>query len=252
MTRPAAREDAALNPAANAARPKPLGRGYRFVKRVGDVLLSVIGLVVLWPIMAAAALAVALTSPGPVVFRQTRAGRLLEPFTIYKFRTMHGEDAAGGAGGAARRITSVGRWLRRLSIDELPQLANVIKGDMSLVGPRPVILCERELLTARARWGANDIRPGLTGFAQVNGRDLIGPEEKGRLDGIYRARMSAAYDLRCMAATVGAVLRGDGFDDGAHAGDEACGGDEPRCPFRAGAPRAPRGGSDEGGEGGAS
>ena len=213
---------------ARTFQPKRLGRGYLFAKRTGDVLLSLVGLVVLSPVLAATALAVRFTSRGPIIFRQTRAGRNLEPFTIYKFRTMHAESARQGDDPSARRITSVGRWLRRLSVDELPQLANVVKGDMSLVGPRPVIPCERDLLEARERWGANDIRPGLTGFAQVSGRDLIGPEEKARLDGVYRAKMSATYDLRCLTATVGAVLRGDGFDDNAHLGDERCG-DEAGC-----------------------
>lgn len=217
--------DAEEQDEAGTFRPKRLGRGYLFAKRTGDVLLSLAGLVVLSPLLVAAALAVAFTSRGPVIFRQTRAGRNLEPFTIYKFRTMHDVSALRGEDPSTRSITLVGRWLRRLSIDELPQLANVVKGDMSLVGPRPVIPCERDLLEARERWGANDIRPGLTGFAQVSGRDLIGPNEKARLDGVYRAKMSASYDVRCMTATVGTVLRGDGFDDGAHLGDERCDGE---------------------------
>lgn len=157
----------------------------RYIKRALDVVLSAIGLVVLSPLLALIALAIRLDSPGPVVFHQKRFGKDRKLFEIYKFRTMRVDaprdvptnDLRGSKG----YITRVGRILRMTSLDELPQLWNILRGDMSLIGPRPALWNQEDLMAWRDRFGASQIRPGLSGWAQVNGRDYLSrdPGEKG-------------------------------------------------------------------------
>lgn len=192
---------------------------YAHVKRILDIVLSGAALVVLSPVMLLTALAVLLTSEGPVFFRQTRMGLHQQPFMIYKFRTMRVDAPEKPTREMkAQYITPVGRFLRASSLDELPQLVNIIKGDMSIVGPRPVILKEKKLIEARAAVHAYDVRPGLTGWAQINGRDRVSVKRKAALDGEYVQRMSFGFDVRCVLGTFIKVLRQEDVVDGAPSG----------------------------------
>lgn len=180
------------------------------LKRTFDVVSASVGLVVLSPLLLGAAIAVKATSPGPVIFKQERYGRNKQPFTCYKFRSMTVDtpsDVPTRVMGEKQSVmTPIGATLRKTSIDELPQLVNIVKGDMSVVGPRPMILAEYDQIQARDRYGANDIRPGLTGWAQVNGRDGVTVEEKARLDGEYREHMGVIMDSRVFLRSIVVVL----------------------------------------------
>ncbi len=191
---------------------------YPRVKRVLDVTLSVIGLTALSPLILGLCAIIRLTSPGPALFRQKRIGKDGTPFTILKLRTMR-KDTPGNVPTHLMTdweayITPVGRFMRMLSLDELPQLINVIRGDMSLVGPRPALWNQYDLIAAREAAGVQALRPGLTGWAQINGRDTLTIPEKVRLDAEYLRRMSFAFDLRCLLGTVFCVLRGKGVVEG--------------------------------------
>ena len=188
---------------------------YEHVKRIMDIVLAGAALIALSPIMLLTALAVKLTSEGPVFFRQTRMGRYMQPFTIYKFRTIR-VDAPEKPTREIRDqyITPVGKFLRASSLDELPQLVNILRGDMAIVGPRPVILKEKKLIAAREAVRAYDVRPGLTGWAQINGRDRVSTRRKAQLDGEYVQRMSFAFDVRCILGTFIKVLRQEDVVDG--------------------------------------
>ena len=192
---------------------------YRYFKRFFDIVLSLLGIIVLFPLMLIVALAVALTSKGPVLFRQTRVGAGKSLFTIYKFRSMYIDTPQNMPTNllqsAHSYITPVGRFLRRTSIDELPQLFNILAGHMSVVGPRPALPNQTRLLEERDRYGANDIRPGLTGWAQVNGRDELTEEVKARYDGEYCRRMSFLFDVKCLFMTVVKVVTNEGVVEGA-------------------------------------
>lgn len=194
-------------------------------KRILDILLTLLILVVLSPLMAAAAAAVALEGGGGVIFRQIRMGRDMKPFVCYKFRTMRSDAPADCASAALERpelyITRVGRLLRRISIDELPQLFNVLRGDMSLVGPRPVIVGERELIELRRRLGVYTVSPGITGLAQIRGRDCVSLHRKAALDCQYVGKMSMRYDLYLIFLTVFSVLGCRGVREG-KASKEEC------------------------------
>ncbi len=190
------------------------GGCYLYMKRLIDFVVALLaGLVLLIP-MAVVALLIRLDSPGPVLFLQQRMGKDGKPFTIYKFRTM----ATSAPGDVATRtienpeqyITKLGDFLRRSSIDELPQLWNVIKGDMSIIGYRPICLKETELNDLRMRCGVFAIRPGITGLAQVSGRDNLDIEEKVRLDAQYVAQCSFKMDIKCLLLTVKTVISGEG------------------------------------------
>ena len=192
----------------------------RVWKRWIDVLLSAAGILVLSVPMLIIALVIVLEDPGPAVFRQERVGIHKRPFELLKFRTMR-QDAPHDLPKEQmdepdRYLLRCGRTLRKYSLDELPQLFNILRGDMSVVGPRPVIgrLGERELIEERDKYGANDIRPGLTGLAQISGRDLLDNAEKARLDGEYVRRQSFLFDCRCFFATIGKVVTHDGFVEG--------------------------------------
>ena len=197
---------------------------YPFIKRGADVVLSLLALICLSPVYLLVALAVKLTSPGPVLFRQKRVGRGGRLFTIYKFRTMRTDTPRDTAThllqDPARYITGVGAFLRRSSLDELPQFFNVLKGDMSIVGPRPALYNQDDLIAAREMAGVDAVRPGITGLAQINGRDELPIDVKARLDGEYVRRMSFAFDLRCALGTVLSVLRRDGVREGAADAEE--------------------------------
>lgn len=185
-----------------------------------DVAASALGLLVLSPVLAVVAVAVRIGLGSPVLFRQVRPGLHGEPFTIYKFRTMR--DAADDDGRPrpdADRITSLGRFLRSTSLDELPELWNVLKGEMSLVGPRPLLLEYRGLYTAeQAR--RQEVRPGITGWAQVNGRNAISWEQKFDLDLWYVDNHSVWLDLRILAMTIERLFRREGITQDGHVSSE--------------------------------
>lgn len=192
---------------------------YPRIKRVLDFLIALTALIVLSPLMLIIAAVIRATSPGPVFFRQKRVGVGGSHFMIYKFRTMR-TDAPKDAPthllqNAASFITPVGRFLRASSLDELPQLINIVRGEMAIVGPRPALWNQYDLIAARQAVGANDVLPGLTGWAQINGRDELPIDVKARLDGEYVRRMSFAFDLRCALGTVLSVLRHEGVREGA-------------------------------------
>jgi lipopolysaccharide/colanic/teichoic acid biosynthesis glycosyltransferase len=180
------------------------------LKRVLDFVVALAGLLVLAPIMAAIAVAIRLSMGSPVFFRQQRPGLLAQPFTLLKFRTMTNARSADGALlPDSQRLTSFGRFLRRFSLDELPQLVNVLRGQMSLVGPRPLFMQYLERYSpAQAR--RHDMSPGITGWAQVHGRNATTWEERFAHDLWYVDHWSLALDLRILAMTLVCALRGDG------------------------------------------
>ena len=196
---------------------------YTHLKRILDFLLASLALVVFSPLLLVLAAVIRATSPGPVFFRQRRVGQGKSHFMIYKFRTMRidapKDQPTHLFKDPAAYITRVGRFLRRSSLDELPQLLNIIKGEMSVVGPRPALWNQFDLIAERDKDGANDVRPGLTGWAQINGRDELPIDVKARLDGEYVRNMSFAFDVRCVLGTVLKVLRSEGVIEGAQAGE---------------------------------
>lgn len=190
------------------------GSVYLFIKRLFDVLISVVlGIAFLVP-MVIISLAIRLESAGPAIFKQKRMGKNGKVFTIYKFRTMQltapPEKASVLLENSDEYITRFGSFLRRTSIDELPQLYNVIIGDMSLIGYRPVCLTETKLNSLRAQYGVFALRPGITGLAQVSGRDGISYKVKARLDAEYVEKCSLRMDMWCLLMTIKTVLSGEG------------------------------------------
>ena len=187
---------------------------YQAFKRFLDFVLSLLAFCVLSPLLAAVSLAVKLDSKGPVVFRQKRIGKDKTHFEMLKFRTMRTDTPKDMPTHLLKNpdafITKVGSFLRKTSLDELLQLINIIKGEMSIVGPRPALWNQFDLIAERDKYGANAVRPGLTGWAQVNGRDELEIPEKARLDGEYVKNMSLLLDIRCILKTVLGVLRSDG------------------------------------------
>ena len=194
------------------------GRFYLTVKRLLDFVLSLIGIVVLIPVFIIIGILIKVDSRGPVIFKQKRYGKNKEPFYIYKFRTMASDApqnvATKDLNDSKKYITKIGAFLRRTSLDELPQLFNILLGQMTIVGPRPVVLKEENLIIARDLYGANDIKPGITGWAQINGRDLLSIEEKAKLDGYYVENMGFKMDIKCFFKTVKYVLKGEGILEG--------------------------------------
>lgn len=191
---------------------------YRFVKRASDIVFSILLILVLSPLLLTVMLVLAVTTRGKPLFKQQRAGKLGKPFEIYKFRTMQIDAPphmpTSDFEDANRYITKFGHFLRRTSIDELPQLWNVLKGDMSFIGPRPVILAEVELLRQRQKRGADQVLPGITGIAQLHGRDLVDLEHKARYDAYYANHLSLWMDVRLVFLTVVCVLRRYGIREG--------------------------------------
>lgn len=191
---------------------------YQAFKRFLDFVLSLLAFCVLSPLLAAVSLAVKLDSKGPVVFRQKRIGKDKTHFEMLKFRTMRTDTPKDMPTHLLKNpdafITKVGSFLRKTSLDELLQLINIIKGEMSIVGPRPALWNQFDLIAERDKYGANAVRPGLTGWAQVNGRDELEIPEKARLDGEYVKNMSLLLDIKCILKTVLGVLRSDGVVEG--------------------------------------
>lgn len=180
------------------------------MKRALDLVLAVFGLLVAAPVMLVCLVAIRLTSPGPALLRQTRIGRYEQPFTCFKLRTMHADTRlAPSHDTPATAVTPLGAWLRRLKLDELPQLWNVIRGEMSLVGPRPCLPAQKELIAARRERGLYALRPGITGIAQVAGIDMSDPQRLAAADAAYLGEVSILLDLRLILATLTGAGRGD-------------------------------------------
>ena len=196
-----------------------MGKMYRNgLKRVLDFILSLAGLVILSPVLLIIALIIKLTSPGPVFFKQKRVGKNKTYFNILKFRTMRTDTPKDTPthllANPDQYITPIGKVLRKTSLDELPQIINILKGDMSIIGPRPALWNQYDLIEERDRYGANDILPGLTGWAQINGRDELEIDVKARLDGEYVERMSFLFDCKCFFGTITSVLKHEGVVEG--------------------------------------
>ena len=187
-------------------------------KRLIDLALSALGLIVLSPLFLILAIAIKLDSPGPVFFKQKRVGIHKSHFNILKFRTMKMETPHDMPTHLLENpdqyITRVGRFLRKTSLDELPQIAQIFTGKMSIIGPRPALWNQYDLIAQRDKYGANDVRPGLSGWAQINGRDELPIEVKARYDGEYVERMSFLFDCKCFFGTIGKVLKHEGVVEG--------------------------------------
>ncbi len=195
----------------------------RYIKRMLDIVISFVLLVLLIPFIALIAIVIKTDSRGPVFFTQTRLGKDEKPFKIIKFRTMRTdapkEMATNLMPKSGDYITRVGRFLRMTSLDELPQLINILKGDMSFVGFRPCLWNEFELDDERRKTGAYSVRPGITGIAQIRGRDELKPKEKAKLDGVYARHVGFDYDFRIITKTLFAVFYKEGYQEGGF-GDE--------------------------------
>lgn len=183
-----------------------------------DILLSGCGIIVLLPVYALIALAIYVDDPGPVFFRQKRVGIHKTHFLILKFRTMKmntpKDTPTHLLENPEQYITRVGGVLRKLSLDELPQIFQIFTGKMSIIGPRPALWNQFDLIEERDRYGANDVRPGLTGWAQINGRDELPIDVKARYDGEYVEKMSFLFDCKCFFGTITSVLKSDGVVEG--------------------------------------
>ena len=190
----------------------------KFGKRLLDIVLSTLGLIILAIPMLILALIVKLTSKGPVLFWQKRVGLHKETFMMPKFRSMYTETPAEMPthllDDPQRWITPVGKVYRKLSLDELPQILCILTGKMSIIGPRPALWNQFDLIEERDKYGANEVRPGLTGWAQINGRDELEIPVKAKLDGEYVEKMSFLFDCKCFFGTILAVLRRDGVVEG--------------------------------------
>jgi len=191
---------------------------YLRLKRILDFILALCGIVVLSPILLVLAFAIKIDSKGPVLFCQKRVGIHCSHFMIYKFRTMRIDTPKDMPTHMLQNpeqyITKVGKFLRKTSLDELPQIFNILTGKMAIVGPRPALWNQYDLIEEREKYKANDVRPGLTGWAQVNGRDELEIPVKAKLDGEYIAKMSFLFDIKCIMLTVLRVLKSDGVVEG--------------------------------------
>ena len=192
--------------------------GYRYIKRIIDILLSGLAIIILSPLLLILCIAIKLDSPGPIFFTQKRVGIHKTYFQIYKFRTMRTDTPKDmpthTLANPEQYITKTGRFLRKTSLDELPQIFNIFKGDMSIVGPRPALWNQDDLVAERDKYGANDVTPGLTGWAQINGRDELEIPVKAKLDGEYVKKYGFTMDVRCFFGTFLSVLRQDGVVEG--------------------------------------
>ncbi|MBJ6361978.1 sugar transferase [Paenibacillus sp. GCM10012307] len=191
---------------------------YMTYKRIIDFFLSFVALVVLSPIFIILSILIKLDSKGPVLFRQKRVGKNKKHFYILKFRTMRTDTPSDMPTHLLQNpdvfITKLGRFLRKSSLDELPQIVNILKGEMSIVGPRPALWNQYDLIAERDKYRANDIRPGLTGWAQINGRDEIPIEIKARFDGEYVGKMNFLFDINILFKTISNVLKSEGVREG--------------------------------------
>lgn len=189
----------------------------RFGKRALDIVLSLIAMIVLAIPMLIIIIAIKIDDPGPAIFKQKRVGKGKKLFWLYKFRSMkidtpdvptHLLENPG------QYISHIGRILRKTSLDELPQIYNIFTGKMSIIGPRPALWNQDDLIAERDKYGANDVKPGLTGWAQINGRDELEIPVKASLDGEYVEKMSFLFDCKCFFGTIASVLKSDGVVEG--------------------------------------
>ena len=191
---------------------------YMKIKRLIDILLSLIGLIVLSPIVIILIIAIKLDSKGPILFKQKRVGLNKTHFLILKFRTMRIETPKDTPthllGNPEQYITKMGKFLRKTSIDELPQIWNIFVGQMSIIGPRPALWNQYDLIRERDKYSANEVPPGLTGWAQINGRDELPIEVKAKLDGEYVQKISFWMDVKCFFGTIVSVVKSDGIVEG--------------------------------------
>lgn len=189
-----------------------------FFKRLLDIILSGCAIVILSPLLLVIAIAIKIDDPGPVMFRQKRVGIHKIHFSIMKFRTMKMDTPKDTPThlleNPEQYITKVGKFLRKSSLDELPQIFQIFTGKMSIIGPRPALWNQFDLIAERDKYGANDVRPGLTGWAQINGRDELPIDVKARFDGEYVEKLSFLFDCKCFFGTIGAVLMHDGVVEG--------------------------------------
>lgn len=190
----------------------------KYVKQIIDFIISLLSLIVLLPFLAIISLLIKLESKGPILFKQERIGKDKKHFNIYKFRTMKTDTPKDmpthRLKDANTYITKIGKVLRKTSIDELPQLINILKGEMSIIGPRPALWNQDDLIAERDKYNANSIKPGLTGWAQVNGRDELEIPIKAKYDGEYVEKMSFLFDIKIFFKTIIKVFKHDGVVEG--------------------------------------
>lgn len=191
---------------------------YKIIKSILDRVIALLGLIILSPLFIILVIMIKGDTKGPVLFRQKRVGIYKKHFYILKFRTMRIDTPKDTPTHLLKDpqqyITKVGRILRKTSLDELPQIINILKGDMAIVGPRPALWNQYDLIQERDKYGANDILPGLTGWAQINGRDELPIDVKARLDGEYVQKMGLRMDIKCILGTILSVLKQDGVVEG--------------------------------------
>lgn len=192
---------------------------YPKVKHTFDFLLALLGMAILWPFFVIIAVMIKIDSKGPVLFKQKRMGKDKQEFYILKFRTMRTDTPKDMPTHLLQDpdafITRLGKFLRKSSLDELPQMINILKGEMSIIGPRPALWNQYDLIAERDKYGANNIKPGLTGWAQVNGRDELPNEVKAKLDGEYVTRMTLLFDVKVFIRTILSVAKSEGVKEGA-------------------------------------
>ena len=191
---------------------------YTVIKRLLDLLLAFLAAVILSPLFLLLIIAIKIDTPGPILFKQKRVGINKTHFNILKFRTMRIDTPKDTPthllSNPDQFITKVGKFLRKTSLDELPQIFNILRGEMSIIGPRPALWNQYDLIEERDKYGANDVMPGLTGWAQINGRDELPIPVKAALDGEYVDKISFAFDVRCFVGTLFSVLQSDGVVEG--------------------------------------
>ena len=191
---------------------------YMPFKRAADIIIAGVGSIILAPLMLCIALAIKISSPGPVLFKQKRVGKNKNLFNIWKFRTMRTDTPKDMPthllDNPEAYITKVGSFLRKTSLDELPQIWQCFLGKVSIIGPRPALWNQYDLIAERDKYGANDIRPGITGWAQINGRDELEIPVKAKLDGEYVKNLGFMFDCRCFIGTIVAVIKRDGIVEG--------------------------------------
>ena len=188
------------------------------IKRIVDFILALLGIIILSPVLLILCIAIKVDSKGPIIFKQKRVGINKSHFNILKFRTMKVDTPKEMPTHMLENpdffITKVGKFLRKTSLDELPQLFNILKGDMAVIGPRPALWNQYDLIEERDKYHANDIRPGLTGLAQISGRDELEIPVKAEIDGKYAQNISFMMDLKCFVGTIGAVFKSHGVVEG--------------------------------------
>ncbi len=188
-----------------------------FIKRILDIVMSIAGIVLLALPMLILIIIIKIDDPGPALFKQKRVGKNKQLFWLYKFRSMKvntPDIPTHLLDDPDQYLSKIGSFIRKTSIDELPQLFNILKGDMSFIGPRPALWNQDDLIAERDKYGAHDVRPGLSGWAQVNGRDELPIDVKAKFDGEYVERISFAFDVKCLLKTITSVLKHEGVVEG--------------------------------------